>query len=134
MFQSKKITLVFALLMVASFVLAACQPAAAPEVETVVETVVVETIVEGETVEIVVTATPAPVVEEPAAPRTLVVCLGQEPETLYALGGSMLAASQVLEAVYDGPIDGRSFDYQAVIIEKMPLADLGRHVGNLLTI
>lgn len=124
MFQSKKITLVFALLMVASFVLAACQPAAAPEVETVVETVVVETIVEGETVEIVVTATPAPVVEEPAAPRTLVVCLGQEPETLYALGGSMLAASQVLEAVYDGPIDGRSFDYQAVIIEKMPsLAD-----------
>jgi peptide/nickel transport system substrate-binding protein len=30
----------------------------------------------------------------------------------------------VLQAVYDGPIDNRSFDYQAIILEKMPsLAD-----------
>jgi len=124
MFQSKKLTLVFAALMVASFVLAACQPAAAPEVETVVETVVVTEIVEGETVEVVVTATPAPEPEPVMEPRTLVICLGQEPDTLYIYGGSMLASSQVQEAVYDGPIDNRSFDYQAVIFEKLPsLAD-----------
>jgi len=122
MFRSNKLYFAFGLLMVASFVLAACQPAAPGE--TVVETVVVTQEVAGETVIQVVTATPEPVVVTEAAPRTLVICLGQEPETLYNYGGSMLAQSSVLEAIYDGPIDGRSFDYQAIIIEKMPsLAD-----------
>jgi hypothetical protein len=32
----------------------------------------------------------------------------------------MLARSQVLEAVFDGPIDARGFDYQPVILEKLP--------------
>jgi peptide/nickel transport system substrate-binding protein len=124
MFQSKKISLVFGLLMVASFVLAACQPAAAPTAETIVETVVVTQEVEGEVVEVVITATAAPTAVPVTEPRTLVVCLGQEPDQLYIYGGSMLAASQVYEAVYDGPIDNRSFDYQAVILEKLPsLAD-----------
>jgi len=123
MFQSKK-SLVFGLLLVASFVLAACQPAVAPTAETIVETVVVTQIVEGENVEVVVTATAAPVVATEAAPRTLVVCLGQEPDTLYVNGGSMLASSQVWQAIYDGPIDNRSYDYQAIILEKLPsLAD-----------
>lgn len=55
---------------------------------------------------------------------TLTICMGQEPETLYPYGGAMLAMSSVLEAVYDGPIDNRSFDYQPVILEKIPsLAD-----------
>ena len=32
--------------------------------------------------------------------------------------------SQILQAIYDGPIDERSFDYQAIILEKLPsLAD-----------
>ena len=121
MSPSKKIGRLFSLLMVAGALLAACRSAAVP---TAVETVVVTEAIEGETVEVVVTATAAPVVEPEAAPRTLVICLGQEPETLYAYGGSMLAATQVLQAVYDGPIDGRSFDYQAIIFEKLPsLAD-----------
>jgi peptide/nickel transport system substrate-binding protein len=124
MFQSKKISLVLGLVMVASFVLAACQPAAAPTAETIVETVVVTQVVEGETVEVVVTATAAPVEEVPPEPRTLVICLGQEPDTLYINGGSMLASSQVWQAIYDGPIDNRSYDYQAIILEKLPsLAD-----------
>jgi peptide/nickel transport system substrate-binding protein len=71
-----------------------------------------------------VTATAAPEVATEVAPRTLVICLGQEPETLYINGGSMLASTQVQQAIYDGPIDGRSFDYQAIILEKLPsLAD-----------
>jgi peptide/nickel transport system substrate-binding protein len=128
MFRTKKFALVFALLMVVSMVLAACQPAAqgTPEVikETIVETVVVTQEIAGETVVQVVTATPEPVVVEPAAPRTLVICMGQEPETLYRYGGSMLAMSSVLEAVFDGPFDNRSFDYQTTILEKLPsLAD-----------
>ena len=130
MFRTKNLFLALSLLMVASFVLAACQPAATPEVITQVETVVVTQMVEGEPVEIIITATPAPVVEEPAepaGPRTLVICLGQEPETLYNYGGSMLAQSQVLEAVYDSSVgiyDNRTFAYQPTIVEKLPsLAD-----------
>jgi peptide/nickel transport system substrate-binding protein len=125
MFRSKNLFLAMSLLMVASFVLAACQPAATPETVTVVETVVVTEIVEGEPVEVIITTTPEPEpTAAPEGPRTLVICIGQEPDTLYNFGGSMLAASQVLESVYDGPIDNRSFDYQAVILEKLPsLAD-----------
>jgi peptide/nickel transport system substrate-binding protein len=121
MFRTKNLFLAMSLLMVASFVLAACQPAATPEVVTQVETVVVTVEVEGEPVEVVVTTTPEPAPEPTeAGPRTLVICMGQEPETLYNYGGSMLAMSSVLEAVYDGPFDNRTFDYQAVILEKIP--------------
>jgi peptide/nickel transport system substrate-binding protein len=124
MFRTKNLFLAMSLLMVASFVLAACQPQATPETVTVVETVVVTQEVEGQTVEIIVTATPAPTAVPVVEARTLVICMGQEPETLYNYGGSMLAQSSVLEAVYDGPIDNRTFDYQAVILEKLPsLAD-----------
>jgi peptide/nickel transport system substrate-binding protein len=124
MFRTKNLFLALSLLMVASFVLAACQPASTATPQTIVETVVVIETVEGEAVEVIVTATPEPTAVVEAQPRTLVVCIGQEPDTLYANGGSMLASSQVWEAIYDGPIDNRSFDYQAVIIEKMPsLAD-----------
>ncbi len=129
MFKSKKLMILFGLLIVASMVLSACQPAATAEpevqVETVVETVVVTKEVEGKTVEVVITATAEPEAPpEPEGPRTLVICQGQEPETLYIYGGNMLAMSAVQEAVYDGPFDARSFDYQAVIMEKLPsLAD-----------
>jgi peptide/nickel transport system substrate-binding protein len=125
MFRQKNLFLAMSLLMVASFVLAACQPAATPETIVQVETVVVTEIVEGEPVEVIITATPAPEpTAGPAEPRTLVICMGQEPETLYNYGGSMLAQASVLEAVYDGPFDNRTFDYQAIILEKIPsLAD-----------
>jgi peptide/nickel transport system substrate-binding protein len=110
--------------MISSFVLAACQPAAQGTPETVIETVVVTQEVTGQPVEVVVTTTAEPTEVMAMEPRTLVICLGQEPDTLYPYGGNMLAASSVQEAVFDGPIDNRSFDYQAVILEKMPsLAD-----------
>jgi len=51
---------------------------------------------------------------------TLVIGQGQEPETLYRYGGSMLAASHVLNSIYDGPVEGLSYDYQPVILEKLP--------------
>ena len=106
-------------------VLAALAMAACGEAETIIETVVVteEVIVEGETViqEVVVTATPVPEVVEP---RTLVICLGQEPDKLYPYGTDMLAASQIQEAIWDGPIDTRTYAYQPILFEKLPsLAD-----------
>jgi peptide/nickel transport system substrate-binding protein len=60
----------------------------------------------------------------PNEPRTLTICQGAEPDTLFIYGGAMLAQSQILQAIYDGPIDTRGYDYQPVILEKLPsLAD-----------
>jgi peptide/nickel transport system substrate-binding protein len=54
------------------------------------------------------------------APRTLVICLGQEPQTLYLYGGSSAAMWSVLEAIYDGPVDTRSYAAQPVILAGLP--------------
>jgi peptide/nickel transport system substrate-binding protein len=103
------------------------------EKETVVEegqTVVMEkTVVEEKTV--VVTATPEPVVAEP---KTLVVCQGQEPDTLYIYGGAMLAARSIQHAIYDGPIDNRTFGYQPIIFDKLPALADGDAVINTVTV
>lgn len=61
------------------------------------------------------TATPTPLPK-----RTLVVCLGQEPTTLYLYGSASRNMWSVLEAIYDGPFDVRQFNAQPVILEKMP--------------
>src|SRR5512146_441794 len=58
------------------------------------------------------------------APRTLTICLGEEPNTLYPFASPNEAAQSVLAAIDDGPIDTISYDYQPVILQKMPtLAD-----------
>jgi len=70
--------------------------------------------------------TAVPPTPEPTVPpeRTLVVCLGQEPATLYLYGSASRSMWSVLEAVYDGPFDTREWSAQPVILEKMPsLAD-----------
>ena len=60
----------------------------------------------------------------PAAKRTLTVCLGQEPNTLYPYGGPNDAALSVLAAIQDGPVDTVGYDLQRVILTKLPtLAD-----------
>ena len=56
----------------------------------------------------------------PAPPKTLVVCLRQEPATLYVYGGSSQSMWSVLEAVYDGPFDTRQNGVQPVILESLP--------------
>jgi oligopeptide transport system substrate-binding protein len=79
--KSKSISIIFAILVAASMVLAACQPQAAPVVETVIVTQEVvregETVIETQIVEKVVTPTPAAVVE----PVTLDWNWGTEPPT-----------------------------------------------------
>jgi len=74
-------------------------------------------------------ATPAPTAELPSVPtptatpvpsRTLTVCLGEEPNTLYPLGGPNAAARSVLEAIYDGPMDVVGYDYQPTILASVP--------------
>ena len=70
-----------------------------------------------------ITATPA-ASPTPPAPTSLFVCLAEEPASLYLYGDSGRAADVILEAIYDGPIDLRSFEPQPVLLEKIPsLAD-----------
>jgi len=62
----------------------------------------------------------------PPVPDTLVVCLGQEPDSLYRYSEAYLygsrsrAAETVLQALYDGPLNVRSYRYEPVILEKLP--------------
>ncbi|MBI4762366.1 MAG: ABC transporter substrate-binding protein [Chloroflexota bacterium] len=64
------------------------------------------------------TATPPPA--PTPAPRSLTICLGEEPTTLYPYGGLNAAARSVLSAIYDGPMDVSNYQYEAVILEKIP--------------
>ncbi|MGA9531729.1 MAG: ABC transporter substrate-binding protein [Anaerolineales bacterium] len=69
------------------------------------------------------TATPAPPTATPA-PAELIVCLAEEPESLYLYGDISPSADAILEAIYDGPIDLRGFQARPVLLEKIPsLAD-----------
>jgi len=77
-------------------------------------------------------ASPTPVPAQPTVvpsptavpPRTLVVCLSEEPQTLYLYGASSRSQWNVLEALYDGPFDTRGYAVQPVILEGLPsLAD-----------
>ena len=90
-----KLFAVAALLIVASMVLAACQPAAAPTPETIVQTVVVE----GEVQEIVVTATPGP---EAAKPAVLRINLGTYPDTIDPQKSSFVNEIAHLKLMYEG--------------------------------
>ncbi|MGD8813471.1 MAG: ABC transporter substrate-binding protein [Anaerolineales bacterium] len=81
-------------------------------------------------IELPITMQPSPVVSptmvittptsEPPAPPTLVICLRQEPESLYLYAPSSRETEAILSAIYDGPYDIRSFQAQPVILERMP--------------
>ncbi len=65
------------------------------------------------------TSTPTPI-----PPKEFTVCQALEPNTLFVYGGPSRAARNVLAAIYDGPIDTRTYQFQPVILEKIPsLAD-----------
>lgn len=86
-------------------------PTKVVEQATAAPTAAMETTGEGENV----------MAFDPAQPGgELVVGQGQEPDTLYLYGGSMLAASHIQNSLYDGPIEGMTYDYQAVILEQLP--------------
>lgn len=76
-------------------------------------------------------ANPTPTIHKPdptetplatitAQPRELTICLGSEPDSLWLYGSNMLVKNTVLEAIYDGPIDALDYDFQPVILEKLP--------------
>jgi peptide/nickel transport system substrate-binding protein len=98
-----------------SLILTACQ---GQTVRVPVTVVVPQTqpVVQTQIVNVPVTVTPAPT---PVNPKTMVVCMGQEPATL-AWWKTDLATAHVLEAVYDGGIDNRTYAYQTVWYTRLP--------------
>lgn len=57
-------------------------------------------------------------------PRKLTICLGAQPDSLWQYGSNMHVKNNVLEAIYDGPIDQLGYEFQPVILDKLPsLAD-----------
>jgi peptide/nickel transport system substrate-binding protein len=63
--------------------------------------------------------------QTPLPPKEFTICQIYEPNTLFIYGGPSRAARNVLEAIYDGPIDTRTYQFQPVILEKLPSLDDG---------
>ncbi|MEN4041300.1 MAG: ABC transporter substrate-binding protein [Anaerolineaceae bacterium] len=70
-------------------------------------------------------AQPTALPPTPAPPRSLVICLGQEPATLYPFGSADANMWSVLEAVYDGPFDLLEAGPQPVILQAAPSFENG---------
>lgn len=80
------------------------------------------------------TYTPTPPILPTPALRSLTVCLGEEPTTLYLYGGLNASARSVLSAIYDGPMDVSNYEYEAVILEKIPSLEDGDAQVNPVTV
>ncbi|NJN43768.1 MAG: hypothetical protein HC806_02850 [Anaerolineae bacterium] len=110
-------TLTLGILAVLSMLLLACQtasPSRTPEVQTVVVTVTVEQ--EDQIVTEIIPATPTP---QPQ--RSLTICVVQEPENLFIYGNdSGKSKNNILNAIYDGPIDTLSYSHVHIILEDLP--------------
>src|SRR5687768_6372871 len=66
-----------------------------------------------------------PIVTPTPAQRSLTICLGEEPNTLYPYGNLNSAARSVLSAIYDGPMDVVEYGYEPIILEKIPTLEDG---------
>jgi peptide/nickel transport system substrate-binding protein len=95
------------------FILALTLPACAPQ--AVVTPLVAET----------PTPTSLPLFTPTPVTRSLTVCLGEEPNTLYPYGNLNSAARSVLSAIYDGPMDVTDYGYEPIILEKIPSLEDG---------
>ncbi len=113
------------LLALVVFLPTACQPTEEPEAQP--EEVAEEAAQPTEEVEPTPEGGPEVIEKDPVFAfepaqegGTLVIGQGQQPDTLYTLGGSMLAGRHVLNSIYDGPIEGLDYDFQAVILQTLP--------------
>ena len=78
----------------------------------------------GRSTPIIVTPSPAPTPVIPSAtpvpPRSLTICVGQEPASLFPLNNPSSAARAILAAVYEGPVETNSYGFQPVILKDLP--------------
>ena len=72
------------------------------------------------------TMTPPPTPTATAVPpKTLVVCQNDEPTSLYLYSEEHQKARHIHEALYDGPIDHRTYTHQPIILETLPSLENG---------
>jgi len=57
---------------------------------------------------------------QPDIKKTLTICLGDEPDSLFLYSKHSQAANLIIQAIYDGPIDIENGVPQPVILEKIP--------------
>ncbi len=82
----------------------------------------------------IVELTPAPPTPRPAGARELVICMAQEPSTIYVYGETMLTAQAIRHAIYTNYITNLSYDYQADGLEKIPSLADGDAVINVVAV
>jgi len=105
------------------FLITSCTPQATPVVE---ETPTPET-------EVLPTLIPSPTPTE-TAQRSLVVCMGEEPISLFMYGYSSQVMWSILEAIYDGPFDTVDYETVPVIMESVPSLENGAMVVETVTV
>lgn len=64
------------------------------------------------------TATPTP-------PKDLIICQGQEPDSLFIYDAFSPAALNVLDAIYDAPVEINRYQMQPGILERLPSIENG---------
>ena len=83
------------------------------------------------TIPVIIQPSPTPTEEiiiptdVPPPPKTLVVCLGREPSSLFIYDDIQPEADTILQAIYDGPLDVKDFEYEPVILTKLPSLEDG---------
>lgn len=80
------------------------------------------------------TSTPIPTPTPTPEPRILMVCMPEEPDSLYIYGTESLAAQHVWQAIYDGPLDSRAYGYQPVILTELPCLANGNAALETVTV
>lgn len=72
------------------------------------------------------TATPLPPTATPTpVPRTLSICLGQEPDSLYRYGTISPASQRVMDVLYFGSLILQDGQFSSMILERIPHVDSG---------
>ena len=123
--RNRRLLVIFALLVVS--LAAACAipslpvPTGVPSSDT--PTAEAPPTVEGTRVP---TQTPLPTpTATPTPPKDLTICQGQEPDSLFIYDGFSPAALNILDAIYDGPIEINRFQLQPGILERLPSIENG---------
>ena len=52
--------------------------------------------------------------------QTLTICMAGEPRSLFLYGDNSLAARNIRQAIFDGPVEYHGYDAEAPILEKVP--------------
>ncbi len=59
-------------------------------------------------------------IPSPVPERTLSICLGDEPESLFLYGDQSSSAVIIRQAIYDSPVDEVDFQYSSSLLEEIP--------------